>query len=191
MLNMLKQKKSDILFKICISLVLLFFLYTVVITVLVLRKVEHKDYNYTPAQLSQAKTLLQDEFYSSSSVLSQQEYKYLLDREIRVKPYILTRIKIKEDGRTFPYYRVININPDVDGIEYCVILAHEMIHLKYMIMEERFVEFTTFKTLYESKNEHLHKAGCYLGLGVLNDRYPEQYNCKGEIIEYLIGEQEC
>lgn len=163
----------------------------VVITVLVLRKVEHKDYVYTPAQLSQAKTLLQDEFYSSPSILSQQEYKSLLDSEIRVKPYILTRITLQQDGRTFVHYRFININPDVDGVEYCVILAHEMIHLKYMIMDERFVEFTTFKTLYESKNEHLHKAGCYLGLGVLNNGYLEQYNCKGEIIEYLIGEQEC
>lgn len=182
---MLKQKASDILFKICISALLVFILYAIVITVLILRKVEHKDYDYTPAQLSQTKTLLQDEFYSNPSVLSQQEYKSLLDREIRVRPYTLTRIKIKEDGRTFPHYRVININPDVDGIEYCTILAHEMIHLKYMIMDERFVEFKTFKTLYESKNEHLHKAGCYLGLGVLNNRYPEQYNCKGEIIEYL------
>ena len=190
-MNKLKQKTFDILFKICISIVLVFIVYMVVITVLVLRNVEHKDYDYTSAQLSQAKTLLQDEFYSSSSILSQQEYKSLLDSEIRVRPYILTRIKIKEDGRTFPHYRVININPDIDGVEYCVILAHEMIHLKYMIMDERFVEFTTFKTLYESKNEHLHRAGCYLGLGVLNDRYPEQYNCKGEIIEYLIGEQEC
>lgn len=86
-------------------------------------------------------------------------------------------------GATNMYWRVILIDERCEGYDYCFVKTHEYVHAKYFYTDERLTQFTTFKILYESKDEYLHNASLYYLNHYLS--YPHQYNCSYYIVEYL------
>ena len=79
---------------------------------------------------------------------------------------------------------VINNTLQIDV--YAKALMHERLHLYYYTGCERFTQYQTFKHLYESKNEYLHKLGVQIALEIMNFRYPDDYDCTGQIIDYIL-----
>ena len=79
---------------------------------------------------------------------------------------------------------VINNTLPIDN--YAKALMHERLHLYYYTGCERFIQYQTFKHLYESKNEYLHKLGLQIALEIMDFEYPDSYDCTGQIINYIL-----
>ena len=81
---------------------------------------------------------------------------------------------------------LIQITTNQNSRDYTKALVHERLHLYYYTACERFTQYKTFVTLYESENLFFKKAGIELAREILSGLYPRSYNCTGQIIEYLI-----
>lgn len=68
---------------------------------------------------------------------------------------------------------------------YGIVLTHELMHIKYFTADERYVNFMTFKNLYESNNDTLVELGKQQMKLVLEGFYPERYNCSDDIYNYF------
>ena len=120
---------------------------------------------------------------SSNIHISKQEIRVLLENELDFKNYVY------KEGNTKNYsvamFRYINVDKDLDVEQYCIVLCHEMCHIKYFTANERYTQFMAFKSLYESDNEELKNVGAWFGIYVLNRMYNETYDCSKLIIDYL------
>lgn len=147
--------------------------------------------NYTHEQYLQVRNdfcqelfLLEDEEMSKDQILSQAK------KEVPVKMYIFINIKPwkKEAiGGAFLAPRVILVDASVDNDHYTIATVHELLHMKIFTMNERYTQFQTFVTLYESNNKYFHKVALILALETFDHRYSEDYNCMGNIIEYMLN----
>lgn len=80
-------------------------------------------------------------------------------------------------GRTNIISNVIEINPYMTVETFTWVYAHEILHHKFFTQNELFVEFETFKFLYESDNPfYRHSAVCELmNMGPHNKDYDVRY----------------
>lgn len=60
-------------------------------------------------------------------------------------------------------------------------LTHEIIHLKYFTLNERFVNYNAFKVLYESNNEYFKNVALYFANRDLNGDFTREYSFVGYI----------
>ena len=81
---------------------------------------------------------------------------------------------------------LIRIDDSLNVSDYTKALVHERLHLYYYTGCERFIQYQTFRFLYESENLFFHKVGVEIAIQILENKYPEHYNCTGQIIEYFI-----
>ena len=118
--------------------------------------------------------------------LSKKEITSRIRKEINPVLFIETenhRFNGTTRGITNMYWRVILIDERCEGYEYCFVKTHEYVHAKYFYTDERLTQFTTFKILYESKDEYLYSTSLYYLNHYLS--YPPQYDCSYYIVEYL------
>ena len=121
-------------------------------------------------------------------ILSRNEIKKAVQKEVPTVLYIVLNIqpwKANAAGGTLIGPRIILIDPSLDDEHYAITLTHELLHLKNFVTNETYTQFHTFKTLYESEVPYLHRAALVLALEIFNERYPNEYNCIGNILEYL------
>jgi hypothetical protein len=111
-------------------------------------------------------------------------YKEFVEDDMGVKFYFYGERKLdKHNGLTFATIRLIVVDNTIDGYEYCVTFAHECIHLKQFVSDERYVCYETFKYLYES--EELHEVGVWYGYRQLYGCYNGEYNIEDLVVNYL------
>ena len=162
-------------------------------TVIIVARNRFKDYivltNYSYSQYRESYQELANEFNILEDVhLSRQEIIQLAKKAVPVKFYLFFNIKPYKEGATggtFLVLRTIVVDPKADDDHYTMALVHELIHLKDFTINETYTQFMTFKTLYESENPYFHKIGVLLALEIFDKRYPKEYTCIGNIIEYL------
>ena len=82
----------------------------------------------------------------------------------------------------------IKIKESLIPFQQLPVLVHEMVHIKYYTVNERFTEFTTFKLMYESENEILHEAGRQYAQTLCSKDWGE-YDCSWYIMKYLEEEK--
>ena len=58
-------------------------------------------------------------------------------------------------GRAMIIFNVIEIDENLSAELFTIVLAHELVHLKFRTCDERFANFQTFLILYESSNPYL------------------------------------
>lgn len=128
--------------------------------------------------------------------ITQDELRMLIEKEI-TKHYIYRVDDSKQeewtDATSNWFIRTVWMRSKYDNVYvYGSALAHELVHIKYVTINEAWVEFQTFKILYESDYKILHDLGKYYGLQILNHRYSEhyettdwQYDVSGHVINYL------
>ena len=123
--------------------------------------------------------------YTGNLTFSDSDFKKIVEDEICLKFYFYGRANLGEtyNGLTLATIRTILIDERMSGYDYCVVFAHEAIHLKHFIGNERYVAFETFKFLYESKK--LHDVGCYYGIRQMHGFYTGEYDVYDLIIDYL------
>lgn len=131
--------------------------------------------------------MLNSEVRNSNYTESRQEMRALLEAEMDFHFYIYHEASVKNGGDSISLIRLIVMDKAIDIEQYCILLCHEMCHIKYFTGNEIYTQFMTFKTLYESDNPTLRRVGTWLGIYVLNGEYKTGYDCSAMIVEYLKG----
>lgn len=114
------------------------------------------------------------------------EYKQFLHSNLGVKAYLYfetDNLPEKNSGVTLATIRTILVDDSLDGYEYCVTFAHELMHLKHFIQDEQFVCWETFLYLWES--DELHDVGVWYAHKQLYGCYSGEYNISDLIVNYL------
>jgi len=90
-------------------------------------------------------------------------------------------------GTTLLFAKEITIDYEVDEFNYVFVLTHELVHLVYFTCSERFANYQTFITLYESNDPTFLKiAKIYANMELSGDTgQPEVYKCGWYIQAYL------
>lgn len=94
--------------------------------------------------------------------------------------------EIEELVGGYTHNGTIYVDKNVDTIDYIIILAHEVTHIKYATSNETFTEYTSIVTLYESNNilfqkVALNRAKLIVGGGL----YGTEYDCGYYLIQYF------
>ena len=144
---------------------------------------------YTNSDVVNAQQVLWEDLDIQQKTLTKQEYKTLVEQELHISHYVLIEkdtIRYKDAyGYAMPLIRTVVLKKDLNAFYYTQTLTHELIHIKYFSADERFVDYMTFRTLYESNNEYLHNMGVIYGIMVVEDYIKPEYSCKGQLVNYL------
>jgi len=90
------------------------------------------------------------------------------------------------NGRATLFFNIIEIEENLTGEQFAIVLTHELVHLKYRTTDERFTNFHTFLTLYESQNPYLNYCSLIFANMVFSHSfYPTAYDCCYYIADYL------
>ena len=117
--------------------------------------------------------------------LSKQEFRTLLEDELDFDHYVYKEGNATNGGYSVTALRYIKMDKSINIEQYCIILCHEMCHIKYFTANEIYTQFMTFKTLYESTNKELKQVGIWFGIYILNREYSNNYDCSKLIVDYL------
>lgn len=109
----------------------------------------------------------------------------MLEDELGFDNYIYKEGSVENGGYSVSMLRYIKMDKDINIEQYCIVLCHEMCHVKYFTGNEIYTQFMAFKSLYESDNETLKTIGTWFGIYVLNGMYENNYDCSQLIIDYL------
>jgi hypothetical protein len=187
------MRKLDKISKIFISLCVIVLTYFGVLVIILFRKINMPVEIYTHQQANKVyQTLYQDYYdYDLTYIKCNADFKIEVKELIRIKLdikhyiYIEKKLKSKNSGLCLPTIRTIVIDKQLSAYKYVLVLTHELMHLKTYSNQEDFVCFETFKWLYNSDNELLHKVGVKYALDQLNYKYSGEYLIFDYIINYL------
>lgn len=91
-------------------------------------------------------------------------------------------------GVSSPFTRVVIVDKDIDVATYIIAYTHELIHVKYQTVNERYTAYKTFLVLYESGNKTLKQVAMYYAKEQLNGQFEgTDYDCSWYIDKYLKG----
>ena len=115
---------------------------------------------------------------------SKQDIRLRLESITGIKYYFYTEKSLKNNimGYTNITLRHITIDSNISNNEYIEVLCHELLHLKYNTGNERFTQYKTFVTLYNSEFKQIANN---IVNKMYNGYYHYDYNCYAQIIEYL------
>ena len=97
------------------------------------------------------------------------------------KAQLVFRI-ISIDAKTYKYAK---LGYPRDLSNYTWILTHESLHLKYFSSNEKWVEYMTFVTLYESDISYFKYVALDNAIDILNGTRYSQYDCSLNILKYF------
>ena len=120
--------------------------------------------------VKEAFNILDKEYNQDKNEKSESYYRNFLEKDLGVGLYFYKEINTsKYNGICYPMIRLIVIDVDITGYQYCLTLTHEFMHLKKFILQDNYTCFETFKYLYESKE--LHNIGVWYGRRQLSGFY--------------------
>ena len=173
------NKKSDFIFNLIILLCLIIIALIVfeIWYVLSMNKLEYKTYN---------RALITNVYnYDEDKHLN---YKKVLDDYYNTPHltfYTDKFLKNNENGKSSVIARIIWIRPNLKGLNDIKTYAHEIIHVKYQVANERFVQFKTITTLYESEDNFLKYVAINYANDILKGNYTKEYDCGYYLLEYF------
>ena len=113
-------------------------------------------------------------------------------KEIRNKLETLTGVKwysykektLKEGnkGMSSPMLRRIVVDKNLTENEYIEVMCHELLHLKYNTINERYVQYHTFVTLF---NSEFRQIALNIVYKMQYGEYLYEYVCYAQIYDYL------
>lgn len=169
-------------FLFCVTGIIIIFLGTTYL--LWFRRTELPITNYAFSNKNKALEILYNEYKPLTDVKSKGYYKSFLEKDLNMHLYFYAEKELSGyNGLCYPNIRLILIDVDLVGYQYCCTLVHEMMHLKKIRVQENYICFETFKYLYES--EELHNIGVWYGIRQLNGLYSGEYNIRYQIVDYL------
>lgn len=109
----------------------------------------------------------------------------MLEDELGFDNYIYKEGDVVNGGYSVSMLRYIKMDKSINIEQYCIVLCHEMCHVKYFTGNEIYTQFMAFKSLYESDNPTLKSVGTWFGIYLLNRGYDHEYDCSQLIVDYL------
>ena len=125
--------------------------------------------------------------YQSSihcKALTREEIKKEIQKIVKPKFYIERNIDSR-GARTYPAFRIIEIDCKSYGYDYAYALIHEYIHLDYFLSDESLVDYLSVKLLWESEVPYLKKSACWLVKDKIANDNGSEYDCTAQLIEYF------
>lgn len=124
--------------------------------------------------------------YADEPKESKQYYKEQID-ELLGNPFYIYREKELDHcyGKTYLIPRIVVLDKYMDINNYIFTLVHELMHLKYTTECERFINFQTFKVLYESGTPEFEYVALWYAKKDMAGKMFYEYSCWGYISEYL------
>jgi hypothetical protein len=157
--------------KVIFKWVVVISVFVTLVLLCVLNRPLYKKQNYTESELIEVKNFLENEFDPYLLPLSNEEYKIKIDKCLNVVDYKYFESNLswfKCDGYCSILSRVIIIDYDIKYTKYCRVLTHELMHYMNFSTNERYIDYMTFKVLYESNDKHLHNVGVKCGHDMLS-----------------------
>lgn len=155
-------------------------------------KLEYRQLEYTDEQI-----LNYSEIHNSHFTLDRAEVKKKMEKAFGIKFYIYKEVYelpvykgLILNGRTTPALRriEISIKETTEDYVYAFALAHEMSHLKYYTLDERYTEFMAIKILYESGDEQLIDVAKFATRQQFFHNQLKDSDCTYYLYNYLFGE---
>ena len=153
---------------------------------------ERKDYNETEVNMCIEYLMKNVNPYLAPP--SNKISKIKVDNELEVydyDEYFLDLDWLSADGCCVVPFRKILIDDDLIGFSYIITLTHEILHYREYCSNDRYIEFMTFKVLFESNDPYLVKAGIIHGYSCITSTAKDRYWCADLIIDYLKKEKLC
>ena len=137
---------------------------------------------------------LQEDCIEAYEILSQQRTNlpYISKKEYRKKLNINHHIYLEVTTNvqlSMPQINTIVMDKRMTGLSYYIWLAHEKTHITAFSANEQYVCFKSFEMLYTSSDPFLKQVGVEYGLYQLADVYYNEYDVKGQIINYLLNKK--
>ena len=82
--------------------------------------------------------------------------------------------------------REVKIKPNLNFEHFVFFLTHELTHLKYKALNERFVNYNAFKALFESDNEYFKNIALMFADNDLKGYFPKEYSFVGHINKVIL-----
>lgn len=134
------------------------------------------------SQYTMAWNILNEDFEEPTK--TDDELRDVIAKDLGLKLYFYKEKPMQDyAGKTYVTIRLILMDIDANGFEYAQVFTHEVMHLKKMVANEKWVCFETFKYLYE--HEELHNVGVWYGQKQLQGCYGGEYNIADLIVNYL------
>ena len=146
----MKKSTSIILYTI-LSICVVLASYVIIGISVFYRPISVPKYEYSKTELETYADMLNDQYDVHLCRLTKDEYKYLLDLDLGAT-YMYSEKPMRMAGVTHPLIRLISMDNDLDDMEYCTALTHEMHHLLLFSGNERYVCQETFKYLLAKRN---------------------------------------
>lgn len=91
-------------------------------------------------------------------------------------------LKDGQHGMASPMFKFILVDKNLPENEYIEVMCHELIHLKYNTINERYVQYHTFVTLF---NSEFRQTALNIVHKMQYGEYLYEYNCYAQIYDYL------
>lgn len=151
------------------------------ITAAILNKTKELPSNhYTYYDYCYAYNTLEVQQNTTLRPLSNAEYR----KKLNITRHIYVEISSNK-SYSLPQLNIILMQNNLEGHSYARLLTHEMLHIRKYSGDDRYIQLETFKYLYHSNDEHLKQVGITFGLNMLNEKYDNEYDIKGNLINYL------
>lgn len=120
-----------------------------------------------------------DQVYAHNLIVS------LFPKTIAIIDYI--KLPKQQWGKSYIFANKIEINQQITGWQTLETLTHELLHITHKIHDEYYIQFLTFKVLYESNNPILVLKAKDMAYRIctLGSRKNTQYDCSWYIAQYL------
>lgn len=142
-------------------------------------KLSYKNYKPKPYEYTQ--------LYNTqvNITLNKMSARKLISKLVKT-PHTYKEKQIDGYGRSVILFRKVEINTNLSIEDYIVTYTHELTHLKYCTLNETWVSYKTFKTLYESGNAELRYVALNYANEVLSGSWQgTDYDCGYYILKYL------
>lgn len=91
-------------------------------------------------------------------------------------------------GVSYIMLKLVYIDTNLSLEDYAITLTHELVHINFFTVNERFTTFKTFQILYESGNEYFKNVALAYADSDIKGYMPFEYSCGGYIEDYLKGD---
>lgn len=126
---------------------------------------------------------LEVQYEQTDYKLSNGEIRRSIEDLVGVKVYWYSEKSISDRaGKSNLYVRRVVMDTNASQNDYIETLCHELIHIKHFTANERFVNYKTFTTLYESK---FRQVALNMAWEMQNGQCEKEYNCLAQICDYL------
>lgn len=140
-------------------------------------KISHKMPYIEPSKV------LQVEYEQTDYKMSTGEIRHRIEDLVGVNVYWYKESKLDgRVGKSNVHLRRVVIDTNATQSDYIETLCHELLHIKHFTANERFVNYKTFVTLYESE---FRQVAINMAWEMQNGKVEREYNCLAQICDYL------